>query len=435
MNPPFFSRSLARRVPWLAVPLAVVLAAGCERSHSAPGRPKIEVIVTTPITDKVTDYQDFTGRLDALKTVDIRARVSGYITKAPFKEGDEVHEGDLLFEIDPRTYVADRNQAEANLKLAEADSKLQQRNAIRAQRMRRDQAMSQEDYDTVAATAEKAKATVKSTEAARDRAQLYVEYTRVTAPWSGRISRRLVDPGNLVNADNTILTTMVTEDPLYAYFDVDERTYLDLVDSAKSGQSSWFEGLQFPVLMSLANEANKFEHAGTVNFVDNRVNASTGTIRMRGVFPNPNKALKPNLFARIRLPIGNPYNAILISDEAILSDQGRKYVYVVNYNKDEDLYEVVYRPVTIGQEVQGLRVIKEGLALGERVIVSGMQRVKPNDKVRIREQPPPKPPESSLSRFLTLLSNKKPQEKQTRRQEGKEVDKAATKNGSAPAGN
>jgi RND family efflux transporter MFP subunit len=424
---------LLKKSEFLFLPLVFILAAGCERSQPPAERPKVEVVVTTPITDKVTDYQDFTGRLDAVKTVDIRARVTGYVTKAPFKEGDDVHEGDLLFEIDPRTYEADHNQAEANLKLAEADSKLQQKNAARAQRMRSDKALSQEEYETTVATAEKSKATVKSMEAARDRAKLYVDFTRVMAPWNGRISRRLVDPGNLVNADQTILTTMVTEDPLYAYFDVDERTYLDLVASAKSGQSSWFEGLQFPVLMSLANEAGKFDHIGTVNFIDNRVNATTGTIRMRGVFPNPLKALKPNLFARIRLSTGRPYDAILIPDEAILSDQGRKYVDVVN-----DQGEVVYRPVTIGQEIRGLRVMKEGLAPGEWVIVSGMQRVKPGTKVQKKEQPPPKPPESPLSRLLTQLPSTRQTDKvtggqgdgETRRQgdgETKQLPKATPK--------
>jgi RND family efflux transporter MFP subunit len=204
---------LLKKSEFLFLPLVFILAAGCERSQPPAERPKVEVVVTTPITDKVTDYQDFTGRLDAVKTVDIRARVTGYVTKAPFKEGDDVHEGDLLFEIDPRTYEADHNQAEANLKLAEADSKLQQKNAARAQRMRSDKALSQEEYETTVATAEKSKATVKSMEAARDRAKLYVDFTRVMAPWNGRISRRLVDPGNLVNADQTILTTMVTEDP------------------------------------------------------------------------------------------------------------------------------------------------------------------------------------------------------------------------------
>ena len=305
---------------------AVLLAAGCSQAPSTSNVEPPQVDVTTPVTGTVTDYEDFTGRLDALKTTDIRARVSGYVIEAPFKEGDEVTEGKVLFEIDPRTYEADLNQAEANLKLAIADSKLQEKNAKRATTLVRSNAMSQEDYETAAATAEKARATVKSVEAARNRAKLYVDYTKVKAPWSGRISRRMVDPGNLVNADNTVLTTMVTENPLYAYFDVNERTYLDLMQSSNTRQST--AEMRFPVLMRLANEG-EFTRPGTVDFVDNRVNAMTGTVRMRGVFPNDAKVLKPGLFVRIRLPIGTPYQSLLIPDEAVLSDQGRKYVFVV----------------------------------------------------------------------------------------------------------
>src|SRR5205823_1777415 len=235
-------------------------------------------------------------------------------------------------------------------------------NAARARQMITSRAIGKEEFDQINASLEKAAATVGSMEAARDRAKLYTDYTRVTAPLTGRISRRNVDPGNLVNADNTVLTTIVTVDPVYAYFDVDERTYLDLVHSGESGHGSWFSALQYPVLMRLANE-NDYTHSGTINFLDNRVNGNTGTIRMRGVFKNPTGTLKSGLFVRVRLPIGSPYMAYMIPDEAILSDQGRKYVYTLD--KDN---AVVYSPVTPGQEIGKLRVIKEGLSGGERVI-------------------------------------------------------------------
>jgi RND family efflux transporter MFP subunit len=375
-----------------AIPLAALFfISGCNQAPSAgPEKKPAEVVVTTPITDLVTDYQDFTGRLDALKTVDIRARVSGFVTEAPFKEGDYVHEGALLFQIDPRPYQASLNQAEANLRQAEADRNLQEKQTIRARVMIVTNSIGREEYDQIVAAYEKSKATVGSTQAARDLAKLYLEYTRVIAPLSGRISRRNVDPGNLVNADTTILTTMVTESPIYAYFDVDERTYLDLVGS-KAGNESLVKSLRFPVQMQLANEQN-FSQSGTVNFIDNRVSATTGTIRMRGVFDNSNGRLKPGLFVRIRLPLGPPYKAFLIPDVALLSDQGRKYVYVIN-----DKNEVVYRPVTLGQEVQALRVIKKGIDGGERVMVSGMQRVRPGVKVEARVEPPPKPPSQGAS--------------------------------------
>jgi RND family efflux transporter MFP subunit len=258
--------------------------------------------------------------------------------------------------------------------------------------------MAQEDYETAMAMAEKSKANVRATEATRDRARLYVDFTRVTSPLTGRISRRFVDPGNLINADNTVLTTIVTENPLYAYFDVDERTYLDLVESA-SGHSSWLTGLQFPVLMSLANENKEgetvFARDGTVNFIDNRVIATTGTIRMRAVFENPNDLLKSGLFVRIRLPIGSPYHTLLIPDEAILSDQGRKYVYIVN-----DQNAVEYRAVKPGQAIQKLRVIKEGLAESDRVLITGMQRVRQKAQVQATMKEPAQAPESPLTRLL-----------------------------------
>jgi len=413
--------------------------AGCAQgTKPASGEKSIAVDVTNAVTGQVVDYEEFTGRLDALKTVDIRARVSGYVIQAPFKEGDEVHEGDLLFEIDPRTYLADRNQAEANLKLAEADSRLQQKIANRDKRLVGPGGVSQEVYETSAATSEKAIATVKAMEAARNRAQLYVDYTRVLAPWSGRISRRLVDPGNLVNADNTILTTMVTEDPLYAYFDVDERTYLNLVDSSVSRGTSWSGSSNFPVVVRLANES-EFSRVGKVDFVDNRVNAATGTIRMRGVFANETKTLKPGLFVRIRLPIGAAYEAILVPDEAVLPDQDRKYVFVVN-----DEQKVVYRSVTIGQEIGGMRVIKTGLSLNDKIIVSGMQRVREGLKVKATELKPPKPPESKLCKLLAQYLSKKNggAQKKSDRENGRLADQEKgrpgdkeKRDGPVPAGN
>lgn len=381
----------------------LVLVTGCE--HAPPERPKkpVEVVVTTPIRDEVADYQDFTGRLDGYRTVDIRARASGYITEAPFKEGDAVRKNDLLFQIDPRPYQAALNQAEANRKLAEADWNVQKKNAERARRLVKTTAISQEDYDTVLATEEKALANVGAMEAARDMAKLNLEFTHVIAPLDGRISRRYVDPGNLILADNTILTTLVTDRQLYAYFDVDERTYLDLMQSrglnpaTSGGPNSWLKALQFPVLMCLANEGNKFQHIGLVDFIDNRVVSTSGTIRMRGIFDNPDGILKAGLFIRIRLPIGKPYKTLLIAAEAIQSDQGRSYVYVV-----DEKNVVNYRRVTVGQqELEGLRAIKEGLAEGDRVIVSGMQRVRSGAQVEIKLRPPPKAPEAPLVRLLS----------------------------------
>jgi RND family efflux transporter MFP subunit len=382
---------------------ASFIVAGCEKAAPPKAASKPRVIVTKPIADAVIDYQDFTGRLDAFKTVEIKARVTGYITDAPFKEGDRVEKGKILFQIDKRPYEADLNQAKANLGVAIADRKFQEKNAERYEKAVALKSASREEYETAVAAAEKAVANVAAMEAALARARLYLEYTDVVAPLSGRISRRFVDPGNLVTADTTALTTIVADSPVYAYFDVDERTYLDLLAQAAPGRSSWTEGLKLPVLMRLANEED-FTTVGYVDFVDNRVVATTGTVRMRGVFENPNNKLTAGLFVRIRLPIGSAYQSLLIPDEAIQSDQERKYVWVVNAKK-----EVEYRPVELGQSIQKLRVIrppakgqegKEGLSMEDRVIVSGMQRARNGLQVDAEDRAPTAAPDVPLVRIL-----------------------------------
>ncbi len=238
------------------------------------------------------------------------------------------------------------------------------------------------------------------------------------SPLTGRISRRFIDPGNLVKADDTMLTTVVADEPIYAYFDVDERTYLDLAgEKPTSSPSARLQALHFPVLMRLANE-DDFVHQGDVDFLDNRLNGNTGTIRMRGVFKNPHGTLKAGLFIRVRLPIGSAYRTLLVPDEALQSDQGRKYVYVVKSVTQEDEEGtkeqkdiVEYRRVEPGQAVGGLRVIKalkkdkagkilDGLEPGDRVIISGMQRVRPNLAVKAKSKAPPKSPGSPITRML-----------------------------------
>jgi RND family efflux transporter MFP subunit len=394
-----------RWVGLLLVALAASGGVGCNKGQPPKATKNPKVIVTRPISGSVLDYQDFTGRLEAVKSVDIRARVSGYITLAPGKEkgvvqeGEIVQKGDLLFQIDVRPYQADLNQAEANLKVAMAERELQKRNAERAKTLLPSNAISKEEYETTLAAKDKSEATVGAMEAAKERCQLYMDYTRVIAPVTGRISRRFVDPGNLVTADNTVLTTIVTEDPMYAYFDVDERTYLDLLSQTSSHNPL---GLQLPVMMRLANE-KEFDRVGKVDFVDNRVIANTGTVRMRGRFDNSSGLLKAGLFTRIRLPLGAPYKAILIPDEAIVNDQERKHVWVVNAKK-----EVEYRSVKLGQAVRDLRVIaspppgmegKEGLSEDDLVIVGGTQRVRNGLLVDMETQAPPSLPDMPLVRL------------------------------------
>jgi RND family efflux transporter MFP subunit len=233
---------------------------------------------------------------------------------------------------------------------------------------------------------------------------MFVDYTQVLAPMTGRISRRLIDPGNLVNADSTTLTTIVRDDQLYAYFDVDERTYLDLIKATAQTDGLSPSHLRFPALLRLANE-DDFSRTGIVNFVDNRVNASTGTIRMRAIFTNPGGALRAGLFVRIRLPIGAPYKALLVPDEAIMSDQGRKFVYV-----DNEKGEVAYKTVTLGQELNKLRVIKNGLNKDDRVIVDGLQRIRTGVQVTAEARPPAKAPVSKLVQALKSAKQNPPPE-------------------------
>ncbi len=399
--------------------LAGILAAGCGQAPPAKKDKVVEVVVTTPISDEVVDYQDFTGRLDGYRTVEVRSRITGYVDSAPFKEGDRVKKGDVLFRIDDRTFKADLKQAEANLKQAMADRDLWDANAARARRMMVGaRSIGREEFDQINANRSKSEATVRSQEAARDRAAINLDYCEVKSPLTGRISRRFIDPGNLVKADDTMLTTVVADEPIYAYFDVDERTYLDLAgEKPTSSPSARLQALHFPVLMRLANE-DDFVHQGDVDFLDNRLNGNTGTIRMRGVFKNPHGTLKAGLFIRVRLPIGSAYRTLLVPDEALQSDQGRKYVYVVKSVTQEDEEGtkeqkdiVEYRRVEPGQAVGGLRVIKalkkdkagkilDGLEPGDRVIISGMQRVRPNLAVKAKSKAPPKSPGSPITRML-----------------------------------
>jgi RND family efflux transporter MFP subunit len=391
------------------VALLVGLTGGCNHAPPAVKKKTVEVVVTRPITHQVADQEEFTGRLDAVNTVEIRPRVSGYIIYAldPKMEGRKVTKGQVLFEIDSRPYEVDMLQASANLRLAEAERNLQERQVDRARRLYREGTINREEYDTTVAAAEKAAATVEAQKAAVKKAEIYLGYTKVCSPLDGYVSRRNVDPGNLVNADNTMLTTVVNDDPVYVYFDVDERSYLEIISRKGASElNSWFEEGKYPIACRLAHE-DKFVHKGYVNFKDNRINASTGTIRMRGSFDNPDGVLKSGLFARIQLPVGFPYTAVLVPEAALQSDQGKKFVWVISKigeSEKPDMLEgeVEYRLVTVGQAVEGgFRVIKEGLSPDEHVIESGMQQVRAKMKVLFKApKVPAKPPVLPLVQMM-----------------------------------
>jgi membrane fusion protein, multidrug efflux system len=366
--------------------LGTAFLAGCEQAKPklAPTKPPV-VLVSHPTTDTITDYEDFTGRTDAVFSVEVRARVTGYLERVYFEDGTEVKEGDLLFEIDPRPYQADLMRAKATVTQTESHLKRLDSDHRRATNLFNRGAISREEFDRVEGDYAEAAASVDIAKANRDLSELNLAFTKVTAPISGRISRRMVDPGNLVKADETALTTIVSLDPMYVYFDVDERTLLRLRRLLREGKIKSREEGEVAVLVGLSDEEG-FPHKGTVNFSDNRVDPNTGTLRVRAVISNPKpRVLSPGLFVRVRLPVGEPHKSILVPEQALGTDQGRKFIYLVNDKK-----EVVYRPVKVGLLSKGQRVIEEGLKGGETIIVSGLQRVRPGAKVE------PKPAEEQL---------------------------------------
>jgi RND family efflux transporter MFP subunit len=349
--------------------LALALA-GC--SPAPPGGlnlPPPAVTVSLPLERTVTDSNDFTGRTAAVGMIQVRARVTGYLDTARFKDGDPVRENDVLFEIDPRVYRAAHDQAAASVAQMEARVARMQADYDRALSLVDRSAVSREEFEKYKGDLKEAQAGLSSARAALASAQLNVDFTKVRSPLSGRVSRRNVDPGNLVKADDTVLTSIVTQDPVYAYFDVDDLTFMQVGRQVLGGQGGP-GGKRPSVLLGLAGEQG-FPHRGTIDFVDNQVDPGTGTVRMRGVFDNKGGALTPGLFARVRVPLGGSRQALLVTDRAVDTDQGQKVLYVVGPDNVVDK-----RPVQLGGLHDGLREIVSGVKAGERVVVDGIQRVR-----------------------------------------------------------
>jgi multidrug efflux system membrane fusion protein len=365
------------------VPAFAAGIVGCSHAPPPVAPPEIPTVpVSRPVQRWVTDYLDFTGRTDAVEAVDVRPRVTGYLTKVAFKEGAEVKKGDILFEIDPRPYQAQLDQALGQLGLAQAQLKLAKANYQRDLAVASKGFETAQDLDRDAAAVEQATALQKAYQGLVDVYKLNVEYTKVRSPIDGQASRYYLTPGNLVNQDQTLLTTVVSLDPMYLYFELDEPTLLQVRKAIDEGKIQRSPEGHHPLLMGLQSE-DGLPHAGTVNFVNNQVNPATGSISVRGVFPNPPlnggiRLLSPGMFARVRLPIGQPHPALLVIDRAVASDQGLKYVYVLDAKDD-----VEYRRVATGQlEEDGLRVIAQGLNADDRVVVGGLQQVRPGMHVR-----------------------------------------------------
>jgi RND family efflux transporter MFP subunit len=393
---------------------------GCGGHTGAPpaAKPPLVVVSDPVVSDHVRDYEDFTGRTEAYRFVEVRPQVTGYLQKIEFRDGSEVTEGRRLFVIDQRTFKAARDQAKAALKQAQTRLRTMERNYQRAEELHQQRgSISQEDYDRALGDRDEAREAVGVARANLRTAEINLDYTEVKAPLSGRVGRRLVDPGNTVQAYTTPLTTIVFLDKIYVTFEIDERTFLRLRELMKRGEIGSAQDNRIKVQLGLAN-GKSFPLTGEIDFEDNQVDLSTGTYRLRAVVDNPildravvpdsqtprrDRLLSPGLYVRVRFPVGQPHRGVLVPEGALGNDQGQKFLYVVNRQN-----VVEYRKVKAGRAHHGLREIlkpdredtvglkkgeKSGVSPGERIIIRGLQKVQPKAKVTPRFEKTPVPPE------------------------------------------
>ena len=349
----------------LGVALFIALLTGCDthgEAETASAPPPPEVDVATVLVEPVTLRETFTGRVVSPQTVQVRPRVSGYIDEVAFEEGERVESGDLLFRIDPRPYEARVQAAKASLAQAQSQRRLTEVEAGRSRQLIQKNMISREQHDQRQAAALNARAQEAEAEATLSSAELDLQYTRITAPVTGRTGRAMITQGNLASADQSVLTTLVSVDPLYVYFDSNEA-------EALSAQTLLAQGKAATLHIGLTGETG-FPHQGQLDFVDNQINADTGTLRYRAVLSNPDGAFRPGQFARVEMPVAQLDEAMLVNRKAVLANQDRRFVYVVG---DDDT--VMPRQVQLGREVGDLVVVREGLRAGERVIVNGTQKV------------------------------------------------------------
>lgn len=401
------------------------LSVGC-----SPSEPPIRelappaVTVAQPIQRLQTDYDEYTGQTEAVESVEIRARVSGYLVAVNFKDGEIVEKGKLLFEIDPRPYQSQVDKVTAEIEGLKAQKALADVEVTRYEKLVRTSAGTREDLDKAVAMQASVEAQIGRAEAELEQAKLDLEFTKITAPISGRMSRALLTVGNLISADRSIgepLTTIVSIDPIYAYFDVDEQSLLRYQRQTRKETNGTYtiRQLQIPVDMALADQAG-FAYHGTLDFAENRIDRDTGTIRARAVFENKDGKLTPGLFARVRIPAGNPRDVLLVTERSVGSDQGLKYLLTVN---DQNVVE--RRDVTLGRLSSGMRVVEEGLSPKDWVIVDGLMRVRPGIKVTPEKQEMPVPPgglpeeNSVASEPAPASSPEAPKEEKTAQPEAK----------------
>lgn len=364
------------------------MLSGCNSAEPTVAEtPPPPVTVSQPVAREVVDFDDYDGRIAATETVDVRARVSGYITKIDFQDGQIVKKDDLLFEIDPRPYKAALDAAEAEVRLADAKVKQTEADVKRNQPLVASGATTRAEFDKLVADAGVANSAVAAKKAMVDSARLDLEFTQIKAAIAGKISRPQITVGNLVGAGGeTVLTTITSIDPMYVYFDIDERSLLRYKTIYRKGDQSTeinVKDLKIPVHVALEGEEG-YPHQGVIDFGDNRVNPSTGTIQVRGVLPNPKRMLESGMRARVRIPVGDPHQSVLVTERAVGNDQGRKFLYLVN---DQNVVE--RRDVKLGRLVGGLQVVQEGVKPADWVIVNGIQRVRDAMKVAPKQSPMP----------------------------------------------
>ncbi|UPT55981.1 efflux RND transporter periplasmic adaptor subunit [Dickeya zeae] len=356
----------------LGVMLLSVALVGCDDGVAQNAVPQAPAVSAADVVVKsVSQWDSFNGRIEAVESVQLRPRVSGYIDKVNYTDGQEVKKGEVLFTIDDRAYRAALEQAQATLMRAKTQASLAQSEANRTDKLINTNLVSREEWEQRRSAAAQAQADIRAAQAAVDAAQLNLDFTKVTAPIDGRASRALITSGNLVTAGDSasVLTTLVSQKTVYVYFDVDESTYLHYQNLARSGQGVSSNHLALPIEIGLVGEEG-YPHQGKVDFLDNQLTPSTGTIRMRALLDNAQRQFTPGLFARVRLQGSAEFNATLIDDKAVLTDQDRKYVYIVDKEG-----KAQRRDITPGRLAAGLRIVQKGLNPGDRVIVDGLQKV------------------------------------------------------------
>jgi membrane fusion protein, multidrug efflux system len=354
------------------------VACGTNTAAQQAPPPPPEVTVAHVISRTVTEWDEFTGRLQAVDTVDVRPRVSGYVAAVRFEEGAIVRRGDLLFQIDPRPFQAEVDRLRAELARTQATAQRAKSELRRADRLSAENAIASEERDRRDSFAQESSAQTAAVEAALRAAELNLEFTQVTSPIDGRVGRAIVTEGNLVSSgpgEATLLTTVVSLDPVYAYFEADEQIFLKYTSGDGGDPRSRKRSSDFPIRMALANEEG-FPRQGRLDFIDNQLDGATGTISGRAVVRNTDGRLTPGLFVRLRLAGTGSYGGLLIQDRAVGTDLSKKFVYVVGPTQ-----EIEYRTVTLGPIVDGLRVVRSGLAAGEPVVINGLQRVRPGVQV------------------------------------------------------